>query len=111
MSFDLYSLDSGLDSDDPTEFNRKAILLDESDINKLGHHLNEKLNHFSTKAILFMILRDLKHDVFSEVEIVGVGFAISSIFQLKSFMSLKLLLVRMFSEELMRYTNKLESKL
>ena len=73
MSFDLYSLDSGLDSDDPTEFSRKAILFDESDVNKLVHHLNERLNHFSAKAILFMILRDLKHDVISEVEIVGVG--------------------------------------
>jgi len=73
MSFDLYSLDSGLDSDDPTKFSRKAILFDESDVNKLVHHLNERLNHFSAKAILFMILRDLKHDVISEVEIVGVG--------------------------------------
>jgi len=73
MSFDLYSLNSGLDRDDPTEFSRKAILFDESDVNKLVHHLNERLNHFSAKAILFMILRDLKHDVISEVEIVGVG--------------------------------------
>ena len=73
VSFDLYSLDSGLDSDDPTKFSRKAILFDESDVNKLVHHLNEKLNHFSAKAILFMILRDMKHDVLSEVEIVGVG--------------------------------------
>ena len=73
VSFDLYSLDSGLDSDDPTDFSRKAILFEQSDINKLVHHLNEKLNHFSAKAILFMILRDLKHDVLSEVEIVGVG--------------------------------------
>ena len=73
LSFDLYSLDSGLDCDDPTEFSRKAILFEQSDINKLVHHLNEKLNHFSAKAILFMILRDLKHDVLSEVEVVGVG--------------------------------------
>ena len=51
MSFDLYSLDSGLDSDNPIEFSRKAILYDESDINKLVHHLNERLNHFSAKAI------------------------------------------------------------
>ena len=73
MSFDLYSLDSGLDRDDATGFSRKAILYDRSDINKLVHHLKEKLNHFSAKAIMFMILRDMKHDVVSEVEIVGVG--------------------------------------
>ena len=73
MSFTLYDLNSGLDTDDSTKFSRKAILFDESDVNKLVHHLNEKLNHFSAKAILFMILRDMKHDVLSEVEIVGVG--------------------------------------
>ena len=73
MSFDLYSLNSGLDSDDPRDFYRKAILYERSDINKLVHHHKEKLNHFSAKAIMFMILRDLKHDVASEVEIVGVG--------------------------------------
>jgi len=73
MSFDLYNLKSGLDSDDPTDFSHKAILFDESDINKLIHDPKEKLNHFSAKALTFMILRDLKHDVVSEVEIVGVG--------------------------------------
>ena len=73
MSFNLYDLDSGLDSDDPTEFSRKAILFDKSDINKLVHDYKEKLNHFSAKAIMFMILRDLKHNVVSEVTIVDVG--------------------------------------
>ena len=73
MSFNLYDLDSGLDSDDATEFSRKAILFDKSDINKLVHDYKEKLNHFSAKAILFMILRDLKHDVITEVTIIGVG--------------------------------------
>ena len=73
MSFNVYDLDSGLDIDDSNDFCRKAILFDRSDINKLVHHLKEKLNHFSAKAIMFMILRDLKHDVVSEAEIVGVG--------------------------------------
>ncbi len=73
MSFNLYDLNSVLDSDDAIDFSHKAILFETSDINKLVHHLNEKLNHFSAKAIMFMILRDLKHDVLSEVEIVGVG--------------------------------------
>ena len=73
MSFDLYSLNSGLDNDDPTDFYRKAILYERSDINKLVHHHKEKLNHFTAKAIMFMILRDLKHDIVSEVTIVGVG--------------------------------------
>ena len=73
MSFDLYSLERSIDGDDTVGFSRKAILYDKSDINKLAYHHKEKLNHFSAKAILFIILRQLKHDVVSEVEIVNVG--------------------------------------
>ena len=74
LSFDLYSLKRSLDDEDAINFSRKAILYDKSDVNKLVHDSREKLNHFCAKAILFMILRDLKHDVVSEVQIVGVGF-------------------------------------
>ena len=73
MSFNLYDLNSGLDTDDATDFNRKAILYEPSDINKLVYDFKEKLNHFSAKAIMFMILREMKHDVVTEVEIVNVG--------------------------------------
>jgi len=73
MSFGLYDLKSGLDSDDATEFSHKAILYEESDINKLVRDHKEKLNHFSAKALLYFILRELKHDVVSEVEVVNVG--------------------------------------
>ena len=74
MSFGLYDLKSGLDIDDATEFSRKAILYEESDINKLVRDHKEKLNHFSAKALLYFVLRELKHNVVSEVEIVDVGF-------------------------------------
>ena len=73
MSFGLYDLKSGLDSDDTIEFSHKAILYEESDINKLVRDHKEKLYHFSAKALMYFILRELKHDVASEVEIVGVG--------------------------------------
>ena len=73
MSLDLYSLNRSIDDEDAIEFRRKAILYDKSDVNKLVHDFREKLNHFCAKAILFMVLRDLKHDVTSEVEIVDVG--------------------------------------
>ena len=73
MSFDLYSLNRSINDEDAITFSRKAILYDRSDVNKLVHDFREKLNHFCAKAILFMILRDLKHDVTSEVEIVNVG--------------------------------------
>ena len=43
-------------------------------MNKLVHDFKEKLNHFCAKALMFFILRELKHDVVSEVEIVDVGF-------------------------------------
>ena len=73
MSFSLYDLKFGLDSDDATEFSRKAILYEDSDINKLVHDHKEKLSHFCAKALMFFVLRELKHDVVSEVEIVNVG--------------------------------------
>ncbi len=73
MSFDLYSLDSGLDSDDPTGFSRKAILYDRNDPNKLVITGTEKLNHFITKAIMFYILSELNHDLATECTIAGIG--------------------------------------
>ena len=57
MSFRLYDLKSGLDSDDAVEFNCKAILYKESDVNKLVRDHKEKLNHFSAKAILLWRVR------------------------------------------------------
>jgi hypothetical protein len=73
MSFELYDLKSGLDSDDAIEFGCKAILYEESDINKLVHDHKEKLSHFCAKAIMFFVLRELRHDVATEVEVVNVG--------------------------------------
>jgi len=74
MSLDLYSLNRSIDDEDAIKYSRKAILYEKSDVNKLVHDFREKLNHFSAKAILFMILRDLKHEVITEVEFVDVGF-------------------------------------
>ena len=73
MSLDLYNLNRSIDDEDAIEYSRKGILYDRSDVNKLVHDFREKLNHFCAKAILFMILRDLKHDVVTEVQFVDVG--------------------------------------
>ena len=73
MSFELYSRSSGLENDDAIGFCRKAILYNDSDLNRLVIAGVEKLNHFITKAIMFYILRELKHDVVTESEIVGIG--------------------------------------
>ena len=54
-------------------FKIRGIVYDQRDLNKLIKFPSEKLNHFSAKATMFMILRDLKHDVITEVEVVGVG--------------------------------------
>ena len=70
----MYDLNSGLDTDKAIDFNRKAIYYKASDVNKLVYDFREKLNHFSAKSIMFMILRELKHDIVTEVEIVNVGF-------------------------------------
>jgi len=51
MSFELYDLKSGLDSDDALEFSHKAILYDKSDTNKLIHDPREKLNHFVSRSV------------------------------------------------------------
>ena len=76
----MYDIDRGIDDENALEFNQKAILYEDCDVNKLIHDHKEKLNHFSAKAILFMILRDMKHNVLSEVEIVSVG--VSDIFDI-----------------------------
>ena len=73
MSFDLYDLYYELDDRNAHDFNRKAILYDRNDINKLVIAGIEKLNHFSAKAIFFYILTELDHDVTSECQIIGVG--------------------------------------
>ena len=73
MSFELYDLKSGLDSDDAIEFGCKAILYEEFDINKLVYDHKEKLSHFCAKALMFFVLRELRHDVATEVEVVNVG--------------------------------------
>ena len=73
MSLDLYSLNRSIDDENAIEFSRKAVLFVRSDVNKLVRDHKEKLNHFCAKALMFYILRELKHEVASEVEIVDVG--------------------------------------
>ena len=73
MSLDLYNQACKLSDQDAVDFTRKAILFDKSDINKLVYDHKEKLDHYCAKAIMFLILRDIHHDVVSEVEILGVG--------------------------------------
>ena len=52
---------------------KRGIVYDERDINRLKHFYTEKLDHWLTKAILFYQLRDLNHNVITEFEITGLG--------------------------------------
>jgi hypothetical protein len=51
----------------------RGIIYDRKDINKLCKFVSEKLDHFITKAMVFHILRSMKHDVVTEFEVVGLG--------------------------------------
>ena len=73
MSFRLYDLDYELDDKAAVDFERKAILFNRTDLNKLVIAGTEKLNHFISKAIMFYILSELNHDVTSECNVIGVG--------------------------------------
>ena len=73
MSFNLFDLNSGLDSDDSIDYCRKAILYQQNELNKLVIAGIEKLNHFISKAIMFYIISELDHDIVSECNIIGVG--------------------------------------
>ena len=73
MSFRLYDLDYELDDKNANYFERKAILFNKSDLNKLVIAGVEKLCHFISKAIMFYILSELNHDVTTECNIIGVG--------------------------------------
>ena len=42
-------------------------------MNTLKMHTRESLDHWLTKALLFRILRRMKHDVITEFEITGMG--------------------------------------
>ena len=73
MSFNLYDLNYELDNKNALDFDRKAILYDRNDLNKLITIDNEKLNHFSAKVIMFYVLSELDHDITTECQIIGVG--------------------------------------
>jgi hypothetical protein len=73
MSYRLYDLDYELNDKSAVDFERKAILFNKNDLNKLVIAGNEKLNHFISKAIMFYVLSELNHDIVTECNIVGVG--------------------------------------
>ena len=58
---------------DNREYKQRGILYLPEHINTLKMHVNETLDHWLTKAIVFRLLRRMKHDVVTEFEITGMG--------------------------------------
>jgi hypothetical protein len=58
---------------DNREYKQRGILYLPEHVNALKMHPNETLDHWITKAIVFRLLRKMKHDVVTEFEITGMG--------------------------------------
>ena len=58
---------------DKRDYNRRGILYLPEHVNTLKMHVNETLEHWITKALVFRLLRKMKHEVVTEFEITGMG--------------------------------------
>jgi hypothetical protein len=58
---------------DKRNYKQRGIIYQPQDINSLRLHSTETLEHWVTKAIVFRLLRKLKHDVVTEFEVTGMG--------------------------------------
>lgn len=58
---------------DKRGYRQRGILYLNEHVNTLKMHVNETLDHWITKAIVFRLLRKMKHDVVTEFEITGMG--------------------------------------
>lgn len=58
---------------DKRGYRQRGILYLPEHVNTLKMHWNETLNHWITKAIVFRLLRKMKHDVVTEFEVTGMG--------------------------------------
>ncbi|MDO9536848.1 MAG: hypothetical protein Q7J68_00830 [Thermoplasmata archaeon] len=58
---------------DKREYKQRGIIYLPEHVNTLKMHSNETLDHWIAKALVFRILRKLKHDIVTEFEITGMG--------------------------------------
>ena len=58
---------------DKRNYRQRGMLYLPEHVNTLKMHSTETLDHWITKALLFRILRKMKHDVVTEFEITGMG--------------------------------------
>lgn len=66
MSLNMNEMNYVLDEMNVNLYNR-------NDVNKLVIAVDENLNHFCSKALMFYILSDLNHDMICNHYIIGVG--------------------------------------
>ena len=58
---------------DKRNYKQRGIIYLPEEVNTLKMHMNETLEHWITKALVFRLLRKLKHEVITEFEITGMG--------------------------------------
>ena len=58
---------------DNRNYKQRGILYLPQHVNTLKMHTKESIDHWITKALLFRLLRRMKHDVVTEFEITGMG--------------------------------------
>ena len=67
---------------DKRDYKMRGILYLNEHVNTMKMHWNETIDHWITKALVFRLLRKMKHDVVTEFEITGMG--IGDLFDLTS---------------------------
>ena len=58
---------------DKRDYKQRGIIYLPQEVNSLKMFANEALDHWITKALVFRLLRKMKHDVVTEFEITGMG--------------------------------------
>ena len=58
---------------DKRNYRQRGMIYLPEHVNTLKMHMNETLDHWITKSLVFRLLRKLKHDVITEFEITGMG--------------------------------------
>jgi len=58
---------------DSRNYPQRGIIYLPEHINALRMHSTESLDHWLTKAMIFRLLRKMKHDIVTEFEITGMG--------------------------------------
>ena len=58
---------------DKREYKQRGILYLPEHVNTLKMHTKETIDHWITKALVFRLLRNMKHNVVTEFEITGMG--------------------------------------